>query len=87
MATPETLQAENEQLRLLVEEYRQRELGDLRQALAEARAEAAHYRAEADRNANLGRQIHTESQATIADLRSKLEATQRVPNARVNPRP
>ena len=83
MTTPENLQAENEQLRLLVEEYRQREVVELRQALTEARVEAAHYRAEADRNANIGRQIHVESQATIADLRSKLESTQRIPNARV----
>ena len=81
--TTENLQAENERLRLLVEEYRQRELSELRQALADARAEAAHYRAECDRNANIGRQIHAESQATIFELRSKLESAQRIPNARI----
>jgi hypothetical protein len=74
----EALRAENEQLRLIIDEFRQREVADLRQQLAEARHLCAHYRAEADRNANLGRQIAAEGQQAIAELRAKLEAAQRM---------
>ena len=79
----ETLQAENERLRLLVEEFRQRELAELRKQLDEARALVSHYRAEAERNASIGRQIHLESQQAIFDLRAKLDSSQRIPNARI----
>ena len=81
----ETLRAENEQLRLMVEEYRQREVADLRQQLAEAKALMNHYRAEAERNANVGRQIAAEGQQVIAELRGKLEAAQRMSNVRERP--
>ena len=83
MSSTETMQAENERLRLLVEEFRQRELADLRKQLDEARDLITHYRAEAERNANIGRQIHLESQQVILDLRAKLDSTQRLPNARI----
>ena len=63
---------ELERLRAEVEAHRQRELAELRSALAVARAEATHYRQEAERNAEIGRKIHTEAQGTIADLRAQL---------------
>jgi len=76
------LRAENEQLRLQIEEFRQREVADLRQQLAEAKALAYHYRAEAERNADLGRRIAAESQQAIAELRGKLDTAQRMTNVR-----
>lgn len=68
------LQAEVERLRSEVESYRQRELADLKTALATARQEAAHFRSEAQRNADIGRQIATQAEATIAGLRSQIES-------------
>lgn len=65
---------ELERLRQEVESYRQRELEQLQARLAEAERQRDHYRAEAQRNADLGRQIHTESQAEIQSLRSQLDA-------------
>ena len=75
-------QAENAELREQLEAYRLRELSDLREQLAQARADAAHYRAEAERNANIGRQIHLEAQAEIEHLRTRVQASERIPNAR-----
>lgn len=69
----ESLESEVERLRAEVESYRQRELAELRAALASARDEAAHYRAEAQRNAETGRVIAAGYQATIAELRAKIE--------------
>ena len=77
------LQAENEQLRLQIEEFRQREIADLRQQLAEAKAMLTYYRSEAERNANLGRQIAAEGQQAIADLRARLDVAERTSNARM----
>jgi len=74
--------AEIEKLREQVEGYRQRELADLREQLASAKADAVHYRAEAERNATIGRQIHTESQAEIARLRARVQSLEHLPNAR-----
>lgn len=71
------LQAEVDRLRAEVESYRQRELADLKAALSVAQHEAAHYRAEAQRNAEVGRQIASECQQQIVELRSKLEAAVR----------
>jgi len=76
------LQAENDALRQELEANRQRELTDLRQQLTEAKADAAHYRAEAERNANLGRQIHAEGQAEITRLRERIQLLENVPNVR-----
>lgn len=70
--------SEVETLRAQLEEYRQRELTDLRQQLAEARASAEHYRAEAQRNADVGRQIAAESGVTIAELRAKISTLEQV---------
>lgn len=63
---------EVERLRAEVESHRQRELADLKSALAAAREEAIHYRREAERNAEIGRKIHNEAQQTISDLRAQL---------------
>ncbi len=65
-------QSELERLRAEVESHRQRELAELRSALADARAEASHYRNEAQRNSDLGHQIYSEGQAQIAALKEKL---------------
>lgn len=83
MDDADRLKAENDSLRQQVEEYRQRELADLRQRVAKAEEDVAHYRAEAQRNADLGRQIATEYQTQVADLRRKLETLE---TARTNVR-
>lgn len=76
------LQAENAELRQRNEEYRLRELSDLREQLAQARADAAHYRSEAERNAELGRQIHREAEAERASLQTRIQSMEQLPNAR-----
>lgn len=79
----EQLQAENDRLRKEIEAYRQRELAALREQLAEARASVRHYKEEAERNAQVGRQIHLTAQETIQELRSKLQARDAIlPNSR-----
>ena len=77
------LQAENEKLRQQLEEYRQRELADLREQLAEAKRAVEHYRAEAQRNADLGRQIAAESQGEIARLKERISVLEETRNVRV----
>jgi predicted nucleic acid-binding Zn-ribbon protein len=69
----ESEQSELERLRQELERHRVRELETLREALAAARDEAAHYRAEAQRNAEVGRQIDREYRQQIEQLRAKLE--------------
>lgn len=76
------LQPEVERLRAEVESYRQRELADLRSALAQAREEATHYRTEAHRNAELGRQIAAKYETEIVELRGKLELATRLTSGR-----
>jgi len=78
----ESLKAEMASLRQQVEAYRQRELSDLKEQLARAKADASHYRSEAERNASIGRQIHLEAQQEIQRLRDKLNTKEAVPNAR-----
>ncbi len=85
MGNSEQLAAENQLLRDEVEAYRRRELADLREQLALATANVDHYRAEAQRNADLGRQIHTEAQVQIEKLKSRIQALEVLPNARVTP--
>jgi len=65
-------ESEIERLRAEVEQRRQQELDDLRQRLAVALSDVEHYRAEANRNAQVGRQIAADSQQTIAALRTQL---------------
>jgi hypothetical protein len=85
--TNEQLRAENEQLRSELEQWRQRELEDLRLQLATAIAEREHYKQEAYRNAEIGRQIYAQEQEIISGLRNKLEAKERLENARISLRP
>jgi len=82
VSNPERLQTENDELRQQLEDYRQRELAELRQRLAEARVDVAHYRSEAERNAALGRQINAEAQVVITKLRGQLQAKEQLANAR-----
>jgi len=79
------LKADNDELRQQIEGYRQRELAELREQLVVAKDEAAHYRSEASRNAEVGRQIHAEMQATNETLRVRIQALEAIPNARVAP--
>lgn len=71
---PDDLQAEVERLRAQVEDYRQRELDDLRRQLAAALSDVDHYRTEAQRNAQLGREIAAEAERERAEMLSKLRA-------------
>ncbi len=73
---------EIEGLRQQVEGFRRSELASLREQLASALADSAHYRAEAQRNADLGRQIHLESQVTINRLQERVGLLEQLPNAR-----
>lgn len=78
----ESLESEVERLRAEVESHRQRELATLREALAAAREEAAFYRAEAQRNAEVGRQIDREYRQQVEQLRAKLATFTNPANAR-----
>ncbi len=84
MADPEQLQAEVEILRQQVEVYRQSELDTLREQLAEAKASSAHYKGEAERNAEVGRQIHREAEAERTRLLVRVQALEQLPNARAD---
>jgi len=87
----EQLQAEVERLRSEVAAYRERELADLRAALASSRVEAEHYKAECVRLSEVGRQIDVTHRDTIAKLQGQLEAartlqvTSRRPVVNANP--
>lgn len=81
----ESLESEVERLRAEVESYRQRELTELRSALAAARQEADHFRAEAHRNADIGRQIAAQSQQQISELRTKLDIATKIDTAARRP--
>ena len=83
MADIEAIQAENNELRSVIEAYRVRELESLKTQLAEARAEAVHFRGEAQRNADLGRKIYSEQQTEIDRLRTRLQTMEQLPNARI----
>lgn len=68
---------ENSKLRALLEQHRERELADLRQRTLEAEAKVEHYRNEAQRNADIGRQIAAEYERKIMELKAKVEAYER----------
>lgn len=74
------LQAENERLRSEIENHKERELGTLRSQLAAALAERDHYKAEAERNAQIGRQIHNKSQIEINRLRAFISSSKTLPS-------
>lgn len=68
---------ENQKLRALLEEQRQREMSDLRQRLSESEAKMEHYRAEAQRNADIGKQLAAEYERKLTELKAKVEAYER----------
>lgn len=70
----ESLENEVQRLRDQVEAYRQQELIDLRTRLAAAEEARDHYRSEAQRNADVGRQIAAQAEQEISSLRAQLEA-------------
>lgn len=70
----ESPQDELTRLRAELESHRQRELAELRSALAVAREEVAHYRNEAYRNADTARQLVSGYEQKITELKAKLEA-------------
>jgi len=76
------LQAEVAKLRQVVDEHRRSEIDRLRSELETALTAADHYRAEATRNADLGRQIYAEMKAKVDNLESQLKAMQQLPNGR-----
>lgn len=73
--------SEVERLRAELETYRLRELQGLRDTLAAVVAERDHYKAEAYRNADIGRQIHQDAQAELTKLRTQLEVKQQTERA------
>ena len=78
--------AEITKLREQVEAYRLREIEDLRTQLAEAKAQASHYRLEAERNVQIGHQIARESEAEKARLKERISAFEQSNSVR-QPRP
>jgi hypothetical protein len=76
------LASENESLRAQLEAYRLRELEDLRSQLAEAKAQAAHYRAEAARNVEIGHQIAREAEAERGRLRERISVLEQSSSVR-----
>lgn len=69
------LREENERLRKEIME-------SLREQLTKVASDAEHYRAEAQRNADIGRQIHTEAQAEIERLKTRVQSLEQLPNDR-----
>lgn len=77
-----TILEENSRLRTLLEQHREREMADLRQRTMEAEAKVEHYRNEAQRNADTGRQIAFEYDRKLAELKAKIEAYERTATTR-----
>jgi hypothetical protein len=73
---------ENSKLRELLEQHRERELAELRQRTLDAEAKVEHYRNEAQRNADLGRQIAAEYERKIVELQAKVDSYERTATAR-----
>lgn len=73
---------ENTKLRELLEQHRERELTELRERTLAAEAKVEHYRNEAQRNADLGRQIAAEFERKIVELEAKVESYERTATAR-----
>ena len=69
---------EVERLRQEVENYRQRELADLRSRAESAEQAVEHYRAEAQRNAEVGRQIAAEYEKKLIELKAKIAAYEQI---------
>ena len=77
---------ENNRLRSLLEEQRQKELRELRERLSESEARADHFRGEAERNASIGKEIAAQYEKRIAELSAKVEIYERS-NGRPTTRP
>ena len=72
------LRAENEALKLQLEEHRIRELESLRERVAQAEHAADHYKAEAHRNADAAKQLVVEFERKINELETKLTVYEQV---------
>lgn len=72
------LQQEVAALRKEVEDFRLREVADLRQRLADAEDAAARYREDAYKNAALGHEIAAGYEQELSALRSKVTASENV---------
>ncbi len=70
----ESTQSEVERLRAEVESYRQRELADLRSALAAEREQKDNYRSEAYRISEAARQLSQEYELKLRDWQIKYDA-------------
>lgn len=80
----ESLEDEVTRLRAELEDYRQRELADLRQQLAAAREAAEHYRAEAKRIEANFHQLDAMDRETISKLESRIQVLRNVRHAKVS---
>ena len=78
---------EVERLRAELESHRQRELTELRTALAAARAEAERNAEQANINARAARLIEQNYREAVADLKSKIRALTHGTNARDKSKP
>jgi len=67
-----------EQLRVELAEMRQRELLYLKERIKELTEERNHYRTEAQRNADLGKQIAAEYESERKSLLDQIEALRKV---------
>jgi predicted RNase H-like nuclease (RuvC/YqgF family) len=78
----DSLTQEVEALRREVEQFRRSEVERLQRERDDAVHAAEHYRAEALRNAEIGRKIHAELQERITNLEAQLKVAQQLPNGR-----
>lgn len=74
----ESLQAEVDRLRAEVQAYRDRELADLKSALATARQDIVALRQECHRISQAGQYIAAQYQEEIQRLRSQIEVKEQV---------
>ena len=74
----EQLQKENKALRLEIHFVREQGLATLRERVTLAEKSSEHYKAEAQRNADLGRQIASESEKKIIELKAKITILEEV---------
>lgn len=71
------LLAQNESLRAELDAFRKRETEELKRQLAEAKASAEHYRKEAQRNADIGKQIAADYEKKLVELQTKIDIYER----------
>jgi HAMP domain-containing protein len=73
VAGEDEVRSEVERLRQEVEAARLREIEVAQSELARLRAEVKHYRAEAERNAVIGRRIYVEMQGEVERLKNTIQ--------------